>query len=54
LGTEIVGGCRHRSLHPALSRSGHRYLAEVDPRRRASIVVDNNDLARPRLVRPEP
>jgi uridine kinase len=34
--------------------AGNRYLAEVDPRRRASIVVDNNDLARPRLVRPEP
>jgi uridine kinase len=33
--------------------AGHRYLAEVDPRRRATIVIDNNDLARPRLVRPE-
>jgi uridine kinase len=31
--------------------AGHRYLAEVDPRRRATIVVDNNDLARPQLVR---
>jgi uridine kinase len=30
--------------------AGHRYLAEVDPRRRASIVVDNNDLAQPRLL----
>jgi uridine kinase len=33
--------------------AGHRYLAEVDPRRRATIVVDNHDLAHPRLVRPE-
>jgi uridine kinase len=33
--------------------AGHRYLAEVDPRRRATIVIDNNDLARPRLIRPE-
>jgi uridine kinase len=32
--------------------AGHRYLDEVDPRRRATIVIDNNDLARPRLVRP--
>jgi uridine kinase len=32
--------------------AGHRYLDEIDPGRRASIVVDNNDLAHPRLVRP--
>lgn len=32
--------------------AGHRYLDEIDPRRRATIVVDNNDLARPRLMRP--
>ncbi len=28
------------------------YLAEVQPRERADVVVDNRDLARPRLVRP--
>lgn len=28
------------------------YLAEVNPRERADVVVDNTDLARPRLVRP--
>ena len=32
--------------------AGPRYLYEVDPRRRATIVVDNNDLGQPRLVRP--
>jgi uridine kinase len=32
--------------------AGRRYLDEIDPRGRATIVVDNNDLAHPRLVRP--
>ena len=31
--------------------AGRRYLAEVDPVGRADIVVDNNDLDQPRLVR---
>jgi uridine kinase len=32
--------------------AGRRYLREIGPRSRASIVVDNNDLTHPRLVRP--
>lgn len=31
--------------------AGRRYLAEVGPEARASIVIDNNDLANPRLLR---
>jgi hypothetical protein len=32
--------------------AGRRYLRDIDPRGRASIVVGNNDLAHPRLIRP--
>jgi uridine kinase len=31
--------------------AGRRYLAEVDPLRGADIVIDNNDLDQPRLIR---
>ena len=30
------------------------YLAEVDPERRASVIVENDDVTNPRLVDPSP
>jgi uridine kinase len=52
--TEMEGGTEsdaalHRDRYLA---SELVYLAEVDPRAKASIIVDNTDFARPRIVRP--
>jgi uridine kinase len=35
---------------PRYRRGWDRYVAEVAPRRRATVVVDNNDLSRPRVL----
>lgn len=43
------------SLHQnRYAASERHYIADVDPRRRADVVVDNNRLVMPRIVRPSP
>jgi uridine kinase len=49
--TALLGGLEEarRIYDERYHAAARRYLAEVDPARRATVVVENNDLAQPRL-----